>query len=359
MKRTFAIATASLCLAGAAQAQSSVTLYGIVDLNLSQTKAGSNVGGASLTTMNDGSVNGMNGSRWGLRVNEDLGGGFKAGALLESGVNADTGTSGQGGRLFGRQGFVFLSSNAAGELRLGRQYIAHDIVMGLTNPFGNGMVLNPGIGLTNRGKALPQFIDAPRQDNMVQYQTPVLAGFVGRLQYAPGENVNDRLMGLSAGYSAGPFALGASHEWNKDRLNGNRTNKVSTLGANWDFGALKLYGGYQRGQDLTANTGNVGAFSNLAVTSSSATFTATKLDVYTFAASVPFGSVLLGANYTLTKFEPATGSASADVGKFAVGVRYGLSKNTFLYTALSSATGDLKDDISQKRVFQAGLRTAF
>jgi general bacterial porin, GBP family len=358
MKRMLALATAGLSLAGVAQAQSSVTLYGIVDLNISQIKAGSNVGGTSLTVMNDGSVNGMNGSRWGMRVSEDLGGGLKAGAVLESGFTADTGASGQGGRLFGRQVFASLSSSSVGELRLGRQYAAHDIVLGITNPFGNGMVLNPGIGVSNRGKALPQFIDAPRIDNLIQYQTPSWGGFVGRLQYALGENVNDKFASASAGYNVGKLALAASYEWNKDRINGKDTNKVTTLGANYDFGVAKLYGGYQTGSDLTTNAGNVGALSNLTVTSSSGAFNATKMNAYTVAASVPFGSFVLGANYTVTEFKPASG-ASKDIGKLAVGLRYGLSKNTFLYTAFSTATGDLKDDISAKRVFQAGLRTAF
>lgn len=358
MKHTLAIAAAGLCLAGGAQAQSSVTLFGIVDLNISHTKAGSNVGGTSITTMNDGSVNGMNGSRWGMRVTEDLGSGIKAGAVLESGFTADTGASGQGGRLFGRQVFASLSSSSLGELRLGRQYAAHDIVLGVTNPFGNGMVLNPGIGVSNRGRALPQFIDAPRIDNMVQYQTPSWGGFVGRLQHALGENVNDKFTSASAGYNVGKLALAASYEWNKDRLNGNDTNKVTTLGANFDFGLVKVFGGYQTGSDLTTNTGNVGALSNLTVTSNSGTFNATKMNAYTVGASVPFGSFVLGTNYTLTEFKPASG-ASKDIGKLAVGLRYGLSKNTFLYTAFSGATGDLKDDISAKQVFQAGLRTAF
>jgi predicted porin len=358
MKRIFFTAVTLISIAGGAQAQSSVTLFGLVDLNLSNTKAGSNVGGSSLTTMNDGHVNGMNGSRWGLRVVEDLGGGLKAGAHLESGFTADTGTSAQGGRLFGRQGFIYLSSATLGEIRLGRQYTFHDVVLGATNPFSNGMVLNPGIGVTNRGRALPQFIDAPRQDNMVQYQTPVMAGFVARVQHAPGENVNDKFFGVNVGYESGPIAAGLAYEWNKDRVSGADTNKVVTVGGNVDFKVVKLFIGYQNAKDLTIATGNVGALSNLLVSSASGSFSASELQATTIGASVPFGNFVLGANYTLTKYETASG-ADNDVGKLAVGLRYGLSKRTFLYTAFSSATGDLKNDISQKRVVQAGLRTAF
>jgi general bacterial porin, GBP family len=358
MKRMLSTAIALLSIAGGAQAQSSVTLYGLVDLNFSNTKSGSNVGGTSLTSMNDGHANGMNGSRWGMRVVEDLGGGAKAGAILESGFNADTGTSAQGGRLFGRQGFIYLSSANLGELRLGRQYTFNDVVLGVTNPFSNGMVLNPGLGVTNRTRALPQFIDAPRQDNMVQYQTPTMAGFVARVQHAPGENVNDRFYGVNVGYATGPIAAGAAYEWNKDRVTGAHTNKVVTVGGNVDFKVVKLFVGYQNAKDLTTAAGNVGALSNLVVTSASGTFNATKLQAATVGASVPFGNFVLGANYTVTEYEAANGT-NKDVGKMAVGLRYGLSKNTFLYTAFSSATGDLKNDITQKRVVQAGLRTAF
>jgi predicted porin len=358
MKKTrIAFSALALLCAGPTWAQSSVTLYGIVDLNISRFTAGSRSAAGSVTAMIDGTTNGLNGSRWGIRTVEDLGGGLKAGVVMEAGVNADSGASAQGGLAFGRQIFVSLSSANAGELRLGRQYAAHDVVMSYTNPFGNGLVLNPGIGITNTGRPLPQFIDAPRISNVVQYATPKYANFGATFQYAPGEGVADRYQSVALQYGSGDFAAALSYEWNRDRAAATDTNKVTTLGANYDFKVVKLWGGYQRGKTLTTSAGNVGAFGNLLVTGPVA-FTAKDLDVYTVAVSAPVGAFLLGANYTQTTYQSATGQ-ELTLGKAAVGARYGFSTRTFLYAGLSRATGDLKDYISQKQVLQVGLRHAF
>jgi GBP family porin len=349
-------AVAALC-ATAASAQSSVTLYGIVDLNVSRFSAGSASGAGNVTALTDGTVNGLNGSRWGIRTTEDLGGGLKAGVVMEAGVNADSGAAAQGGLAFGRQIFVSLGSSSWGEVRLGRQYAAHDVVQSYNNPFGNALVLNPGIGVTNVGRALPMFLDAPRINNMIQYSTPKFGGFTGTLQHAFGENTADRFSAVMVQYAGGPFAAALSHEWNKDRTTGDRTNKVTSLGANWDFGVAKLLAGYQKGDTLTTSAGNVGALSNLIVTGP-ITYTAVELDAYTIGVSVPFGPWTFGANYTRNNYDGAAGE-SLSLGKAAIGVRYALSTRSFLYTGLSSATGDLKDYISQKRVFQVGIRHAF
>ena len=95
-----------------AHAQSSVTLYGIVDLgitytNIAQTSKinGKLVGGSQLA-LTDAHTTGLTGSRWGLRGTEDLGGGLQAIFVVESGVMANNGTLAQGGALFGRQSYV-------------------------------------------------------------------------------------------------------------------------------------------------------------------------------------------------------------------------------------------------------------
>ncbi len=356
MKRTIVFAAA--CMAGIlAHAQSSVTLYGLVDLNVTHSRGGSAVGGARLTAMNDGTVNGHNGSRWGIRTTEDLGGGLRAGAVLEAGVLADSGAAAQGGRAFGRQIFLSLGSSAAGELRLGRQYTLHDVVISYNNPFINGLLLHPGYGVTNAGRALPQMIDAPRVDNAIQYTSPRLGGFALAAQYAFGESVTDSFYGAMASFANGPIAAALSHEWNNDRVSGASTNKVTTLGANYDFGVAKVFTGYQRGHDLTTAAGNAGALTNLVVTGPFS-FTANGLQAYTLGVSVPIGNVLAGANYTRTDYRGAAGQ-ELTLGRAAVGARYNFSKNTFVYSSLSASTGELKEYITQKRVVQVGLRTAF
>ena len=113
------LATAILAaFAGAAHAQSSVTLYGLIDAGVTYVNH-AGTGGKSLYQYGDGV---SQGSRWGLRGSEDLGGGLKAIFLLENGFNSGTGALGQGGALFGRQAYVGLTKDTIGSLTFGRQY---------------------------------------------------------------------------------------------------------------------------------------------------------------------------------------------------------------------------------------------
>jgi predicted porin len=101
--------------AGLAHAQSSVTLYGVVDAGFLYSN---NIGGQKLYETSSGNVNG---SHWGLRGFEDLGGGLKALFVLENGFNVFNSRLGQGGDEFSRQAFVGLSSTTLGAVTLGRQ----------------------------------------------------------------------------------------------------------------------------------------------------------------------------------------------------------------------------------------------
>jgi predicted porin len=105
-----------IVMAGSAHAQSSVTLYGIIDEGVNYI---SNAGGHTLYNMSS-SV--LSGSRWGLKGAEDLGDGLKAIFTLENGFDLGTGGFQQGGDEFGRQAFVGISSTRWGSVTLGRQY---------------------------------------------------------------------------------------------------------------------------------------------------------------------------------------------------------------------------------------------
>ncbi|HXZ10063.1 MAG TPA: porin, partial [Paraburkholderia sp.] len=115
--------------AGAAHAQSSVTLYGIIDAGVSYVNHSKNATGGSsnLFKYDDGVAQG---SRWGLRGTEDLGGGLKAIFLLESGFNSGNGTMGQSSTLFGRQAFVGLTKDGIGSFTMGRQYTFNTDILG-------------------------------------------------------------------------------------------------------------------------------------------------------------------------------------------------------------------------------------
>src|ERR1700744_2506519 len=120
MKKTI-LATAVLgSISLSAHAQSSVTLYGLIDAGISYVNnARAGTSHDNLVKYDDGVASG---SRWGLRGTEDLGGGLKAIFVLESGFNSGNGTLGQGGALFGRQAFVGLARDGVGSVTFGRQY---------------------------------------------------------------------------------------------------------------------------------------------------------------------------------------------------------------------------------------------
>lgn len=174
-------AAGALALAGTAHAQSSVTLYGLIDTSVRYTTH-ENANGSGKLQMAEGL---LTGSRWGLRADEDLGGGRKAFAQLESGFSPDTGTSLQGGRLFGRTALVGLKGDW-GTLTLGRQYtVAHDVMssyeaMALANVSIVGYQGGNYTGL--------------RQDNLLKY-TYTLGAWQTELAYTFGEKAGPRAPG--------------------------------------------------------------------------------------------------------------------------------------------------------------------
>ncbi len=358
--KKLAIAAACAALSSSAFAQSSVTTYVLVDLNVTQYSSGSVANAGTLRVMNDGTTNGLNGSRLGFRGTEDLGGGLRAGFNIEQGVIADTGALGQGSRGWGRQAFLFVSSTGAGELRMGRQYILSDSLVGQGNPFSNALVNNPTTSVTNMGRNLPLFLNAPRADNVVQYQTPSFGGVQLAAQIAPGEGVFDRFTGMRAQYAAGPMFVGATYEFGKNRSTGATTNKSLSASFNYNFGFFKLEAGLQRNSDLATGSGNGAAVgvSNLLLTGPSS-FTIKNINGLTIGGEIPVSNALtLGVNYVKMDYQ-GTNGGSSDLGKMAFSGRYALSKSTFLYAGVYQATGTLKDYISQKRVLQSGIRTAF
>jgi predicted porin len=384
-KSAFAVAMMA-AFAASASAQSSVTVYGLVDLSIANTKGGSRVGGNSVTELLDGVAYGP-GSRWGLRVSEDLGSGLKGNVVLESGFGSDTGGATQGtsnlgiaSRLFGRQAFISLASASVGEVRLGRQYALHDETNAVNNPFGNTTVLTPtypvSTGGTNpaaRSVRLPFFVDAPRVDNAVQYLSPEFAGLRVQAMIAASEgqantittpnSIVPRYEAVKLSYFKGPINVAVSYDQNRNGSIAGTHDKVLNIAANYDFGIAKVFGGYQRSKDLTAigmAYSGVPSFSNtVPANSATGAFPLDELKGYILGVAVPVGATTLGATYMRVKYESVGDTLNANLGRFAVGATYGLSKLTTLYAAASMANGDLKDSIQEKRVVQIGLRKAF
>jgi len=248
MKKSL-IALAVLAAAGSASAQSSVTLFGIVDATLAW-------GRGTVADRFQVANSGYNSSRLGFRGTEDLGGGMSASFWLEAGLNNDngsmggtntnnqgTGASGGGGLTFNRRSTVSLAGGW-GEIRIGRDYTPGFWNLTVFDPFGtNGVgttqTLNGFVTLPNAGNT------AVRASNSIGYFAPRnMGGFYGQVQVFFGENLSTAAndddgdgIGFRVGFASGPFniALGAD----RTEYVAGDVRKVN-LGGQWDFGVAKL-----------------------------------------------------------------------------------------------------------------------
>jgi predicted porin len=176
MKKMIAIAAIAAC--GAAHAQTNVTMYGLLDTAIDY-NTNADAAGHSRTWM-PSLGGGMFPSRIGFRGTEDLGGGLKAIFTLETGIYTDTGTTGQGNRLFGRQAWVGLAGNW-GQVTLGRNYNM------LYNSMPEVEIIGPaqyGLGSLDAG------IPNGRTDNSVAYKGTFGAVTVGAT-YSLGRDVSN------------------------------------------------------------------------------------------------------------------------------------------------------------------------
>ncbi|MGU7775288.1 porin [Burkholderia sp. MR1-5-21] len=232
MKKTLIVAALSGVFATAAHAQSSVTLYGLIDAGITYTN---NQGGHSAWQETSGSVNG---SRWGLRGAEDLGGGLKAIFTLENGFGINNGTLKQNGREFGRQAFVGLAHDIYGSVTLGRQY---DSVVDYLGP----------LSLTGTQYGGTQFAHPFDNDNLnnsfrinnsVKYQSANYSGLKFSALYGFSNSTsfaNNRAYSVGASYSYMGFNFAAAYLQLNNNVNA-LSQAVTDPGAvagDWTFAA--------------------------------------------------------------------------------------------------------------------------
>jgi predicted porin len=210
MKKSLVLLGVCGAASGIVHAQSSVTLYGIVDEAF---EAVSNVKtspghGKPLYQMN-GSA-GQTGSRWGFRGQEDLGGGLKAIFTLENGFDTGTGKLNQGGDEFGRQAFVGISSEQFGSVTLGRQY---DSVVDFLGPLGAAEQW--GGNRTTHANDIDNLNNTNRVNNAVKYTSRTYGGLRFQALYSfggvAGSMARNQIYSFGVGYANGPLSLGAAY----------------------------------------------------------------------------------------------------------------------------------------------------
>ncbi|BBU31134.1 porin [Burkholderia sp. THE68] len=206
MKRRLLVIAASALCAQSAFAQSSVTLYGLVSTGIvyANNQRGADKQGHSTWQFASGP---MQTPRWGMKGTEDLGGGVKAIFTLENGYNIGNGTLSQGGREFGRQAFVGLSSNTLGTITFGRQY---DEAVTLCAFESACQFAAYGAHIGDSDNVFDTF----RINNAVQYKTIDYGGFQAEALYGfsnrAGGFSDNNAYSAAVQYRRGPLSLGAA-----------------------------------------------------------------------------------------------------------------------------------------------------
>ncbi|WP_033453324.1 porin [Bordetella bronchiseptica] len=386
MKKTILLAASAATLsAAAANAETSVTLYGLIDTGIGYAKVDGSYTDprtgvkSSLDASRIGSTTGQTaGSRWGLRGKEDLGDGLYATFRLESGFDSNNGTSSQGGRLFGREATIGLGSADWGEFRLGRQYnVATRMLASLFGSgFGGGFTqLNTGAGLGFSGS------NWVRYDNLALYESPSFGGFRVSAGYAfnaddsnaaqtgfrTAENTRAITSGLS--YQNGPITAYVAYE----QLNA--SNKLSsaetsatprsiTVGAAYDFEVVKLAAAYERITDgwfAGKNLPSSAAIAGFRGTGSNRFVDGFSANSYLLALSVPLGgsSSMFGSWQRVDPNNSDLTGGDSTTNTFALGYTYSLSKRTSLY-AVGNYTKNFAFQSDAKAIeASVGLRHAF
>jgi predicted porin len=300
MKKSL-IALAALAASGVAMAQSSVTLYGVLDTGLTYSKGEESVYGLT-------HVGGNTNSRLGFRGVEDLGNGLKATFNLEAGMGVDDGTDyfTGNGMAFRRTSTVGLEGGF-GSVRLGRMLTSSYLAVSRYDAFND-----TGIGGSLAWNG-PQTGYAPRTQNAVSYTSPVFSGFKIGAEYGFGEQQkarDSRYFGMGATYDNGPLSLGLGY----DRLNSNTMDgllaasdlKTVQLGGAYNFGVAKLMAFYK--QSKVSN--------------------APKFKTFGLGVSAPVGAAgEVRASYNNYKISDDNGKAN----QLSLGYVHNLSKRTALY----------------------------
>lgn len=372
-------------LAATAQAQSSVTLYGILDGGLAyrsvsvQGESASNFGGAYGV---------QSGNRFGLRGVEDLGSGNRVTFTLESGFDLGNGSMGQSGRLFGRQSWLGVENDKWGAARIGRQLNLATDYFGAIDPF------SLGFGQANIGAAFGS-ANTLRMSNAVKYQSPTMAGFKvgaaysfangmnnaviengkatsGTTTYNFESNNNVRQLSLGGNYANGPLYAALSYDKIYAPTSFPSASNPSSwnLGGAYDFKVVKLalaYGQTRGGYILGQGNGATGAGVNLNGNPANAAG-----DVI-FDQNMGYNSYLIGATIPVnsasrvmvsyTMLTPNTNMKDAynaqNQSAYNLGYTYDFSKRTNVYAYVSYMNNLATVDTAKSTAVGVGMRHQF
>jgi len=341
MKKSLLALAAMGAFAGAAHAQSSVTVYGIADVGFNNTTTDNTTIAGVKTSVNvnsTGKYSNYTSSRVGLRGVEDLGKGLKAAFNIEYGAVADgaiaaTGTTITSGTdnaapLTLRQFNVGLMGGF-GTLTIGRQTPAVEAawsagdVGGSNNFIGRAYTFAPTVVTTGSEYSAAKQNNS-RSDRLISYATPNMSGFAAAVAYGQGENQayttnnKETELGANASYTAGPAQVVFGYSSIKRTLNGADLNDGDltqmVLGANYDFRVAKVF--------VTASQGSNKTLARLEKN---------KRSIYELGVSVPVGALVFNASAMTGDYTPVENATKGNVVGMQFGALYNLSKRTMAY----------------------------
>ena len=365
MKKSL-IALAVLASSGAALAQSSVTLYGLVDVWVGSSKAESNStaipaanGKVSNSVLNSG---GFSTSRIGFRGTEDLGGGLKANFTIETAISPDAPSQSSLGSRVATVGL----SGGFGAIDLGRNWTPYDDTRALVNDTFNA-------NIASSFSTWVGYEDNP--NNMIRYNTPSFGGLSGALAYSFGEDKTaapgskaSSITSASLNYAAGPVMAGLAYQQQKQNgangvfsavpgfladpaviaalSLGNGKTSYTLINGSYDLGVVKLMAGFNNVKHEEAGIAG-----------------STKASEYQVGLEAPLGANLaIGAGYSQSKLKDSSGEFAKTTG-YSVALKYNISKRTFAYTAVTQTklkAVPVASDLTVKaNLFAVGVQHSF
>lgn len=317
MKKSLLALAALTAFAGVASAQSSVTLYGVVDVNVSKQPG-----------VKKKAVDEAAGSRIGFRGREDLGGGLAAIFKAEHRFTADNGDP-KAADVFWRGGTDVGLEGGFGQIRLGRTLNDVYLTGGGVDPFTTDGVGSNATTIT--GGVVGAWIN-----NVISYAIAA-GGFSFTAQYAEAAgnaapssdnttDANDNPWSMTAGYAAGPVSVRFGHY-----KSGVGDGKWSLLAGSYNLGVATLTGALGKG--VASATGN-------------------DVKSYLLGAIVPLGSGQINVSYGVNKNDDTKVYAAK---KFAVGYRHNMSKRTSLYATLAND----RAKATERNGYEFGIKHTF
>lgn len=327
MKKSLLALAVLGAFAGAASAQSSVTIYGSLDQAVTKGNGGTAANAGANGTSKAWQVRESNGSRLGFRGNEDLGGGLSAQFQIEHRFQPDTGALTNSSVFWQGRSYVQLSSATAGRVYLGRDYSPAFWPAVKSDPFGwdgvgqMGSTMWAGY-LTNSGV---------RVNNTVGYKSPSFSGLTVQAAVGLSEGAAPRANGFNVEYGAGPIYAGFGYEKLTGGINATSDNSVMNLAFHYDLGMVKPIAYIARSKTAGGTASN---------------------KYWMLGALAPIGGGTLKAAYG--RLDPA--GANNTQSKIGIGYDYPFSKRTNIYAdiGMGKQTG-----ATNNRAYALGIKHTF